>query len=137
MHLTIEGTQTRFRAREILMVSSTESYRSESRIRLGTGAYRRRVPFPVSASPHYYQEGTNSHMANLHTSMVLSLIGVRNLCPNYWLGWRDNNLIISTNPIDFKVFLQSSIINVVNFGSIKKEEILRSKQVECFVPMGM
>ena len=57
--LLLEGTQEKFRAREILKVLSTESYRTDSRIRLGTGAYRRRVPFPFPASPHHSQEGTN------------------------------------------------------------------------------
>ena len=38
--LLLEGTQKKFKAREILEVLSTESYRTDSRIRLGTGAYR-------------------------------------------------------------------------------------------------
>ena len=54
--LSLEGTQEKFRARKILKVLSTESYRTDIRIRLGTGAYRRRVPILFPASP---QEGTN------------------------------------------------------------------------------
>ena len=57
--LSLEGIQDKFRAREILKVLSTESYRTDSRIRLGTGTYRRQIPFPFPASPHHSQEGTN------------------------------------------------------------------------------
>ena len=57
--ITLEGTQERIKAREILKVLSTESYRTDSRITLGTGAYQRRVPFPFPASSHNSQEGTN------------------------------------------------------------------------------
>ena len=56
---TLDGTQEKFRAKEILKVLNTESYRFDSRISLGTGAYRRRIPFPFPASPHHSQEGTN------------------------------------------------------------------------------
>ena len=56
---TLDGTQEKFRAKEILKVLNTESYRSDSRISLGTGAYRRRIPFPFPASPHHSQGGTN------------------------------------------------------------------------------
>ena len=55
----IEGRQTGFRAREILKAQSTELYRTDSRIKLGTGAYRRYVPFPFPTYPHFSQEGTN------------------------------------------------------------------------------
>ena len=57
--LLLEGTQEKFRVREILKVLSTESYCTDSRIRLGTGAYRQQIPFPFPASPHHSQEGTN------------------------------------------------------------------------------
>ena len=57
--ISLEGAQERLRAREILKVLSMESYRTDSRIRLGTGAYRRRIPFPFPTSPHHSQEGTN------------------------------------------------------------------------------
>ena len=57
--LLLEGTQEKFRAREILKVLSTESYRTDSRIRLGAVAYRRRVTFPFPVSPHDSQEGSN------------------------------------------------------------------------------
>ena len=52
--LLLEGTQEIFRAR----VRGTESYRTDSRVRLGTGAYRRYGPFPIPASPHFSQEGS-------------------------------------------------------------------------------
>ena len=52
----LEGTQEKLRAREM---QSTESYRTDSRIRLGIGAYRRYVPFPFPASLHFSQEGTD------------------------------------------------------------------------------
>ena len=48
-----------FRSKENLSVQSTKSYCTDSRIRLGTGAYRRCVTFPFPASPHFSQEGTN------------------------------------------------------------------------------
>ena len=76
-HLLLEATQKKLRARENLKVLSTESYRTDSRIRLDTGVHRRRIPFPFFAYPHYSQEGTNQPMTNLHTSMVLSLTAVQ------------------------------------------------------------
>ena len=57
--LLLERTQVKIRARGMLKVLSTESYRTDSRIRLGTGAYRRRIPFPSPAYPHHSQEGAN------------------------------------------------------------------------------
>ena len=57
--LSIERTQEGFRAREMLKVQSTESYHTDSRIRLGAGAYRRQLPFPFFASPLDTQEGSN------------------------------------------------------------------------------
>ena len=57
--ITLDITQEKFRAKEILKVLSTESYCTDSCIRLGTGAYRRYVAFPFPASPHFSQEGTD------------------------------------------------------------------------------
>ena len=65
--ITVAGTQTGFRVREILKVQSTESYRTNSRIRLATGAYQRRVPVPFPDSLHHSQEGTNKrHDQSIH-----------------------------------------------------------------------
>ena len=65
--ITIEGTREEFRAREILKVQSTESYRTDSRIRLGTGAYRQLVPFPFPAGKAEYLS------ISVHTSEELNL----------------------------------------------------------------
>ena len=48
-----------FRMTENLSVQRTKSYSTDSRIKLGTGAYRRYVTFPFPTSPQISQEGTN------------------------------------------------------------------------------
>ena len=47
-----------FRMTENLSVQRTKSYSTDSRIKLGTGAYQRYVPFPIPASTHFGQEGS-------------------------------------------------------------------------------
>ena len=70
--ITIEATQEGFRARELLKVLSTESYRTDSRIGLGATDDEYPSPFPP---PHsILRKAQISHMTNLHTSMVLSLV---------------------------------------------------------------
>ena len=58
-YISLGWRQEKFRAREILEVLSTESYRTDSRISLDTSVYRRRLPSPPPASQHHSQEGTN------------------------------------------------------------------------------
>ena len=57
--LLLERTQEKIRARGMLKVLSTESYHTDSRIRLDTGAYRRQIRSPFPDSQHYSQEDTN------------------------------------------------------------------------------
>ena len=71
--LLLERSQEKIRAREMLKVLSTETYRTDSRIMLDTGAYRRQYPSPFPPPHTILRKAQISHMINLHTSMVLSL----------------------------------------------------------------
>ena len=73
--LLLEGTQEKFRAREILKVLSTESYRADTVV-LGWVLARTDGEYPSPFPPPHtiLRKAQISHIANLHTSMVLSLI---------------------------------------------------------------
>ena len=65
--ITLEGTQTGFRAREILKVQSTESYHYRQWYQVGYWHVPtvRILPFP--ASPHFSQEGSyQRHAQSIH-----------------------------------------------------------------------
>ena len=78
--ITLEWTQKGLRAREILKVQSTESYRTDTVV-LGwvLAPTERRIPFPFP--PHtIHRKAQISHIANLHTSKVLSLDVLYRVC---------------------------------------------------------
>ena len=70
---TLEGTQEIFRVREILKVLNTESYRTDSHIRLGTCAYRRRIPVPFGRDM-YFLSDTGYQIPDIPANILKELI---------------------------------------------------------------